>query len=346
MFTLYTTEDNLIQICLEEDFWFDIIQKQETVYIKTSSDNGEWDNNNPILTNLHRSGTKIEVNNQLDEEIRNDHSKVYSLSNPVYLINIEKNDANEIEEEYGVICKPIEESNNIALVEQGWEIDTADDYKKQSWNYFLSDIHVPMNAIVIVDRYFFSSEKNKTKATLNETLDDSYSNLEQILEALLPQKAKDGVITITLVYDHEQLHKDEILEFKDLVTKTNKIKKKINRPYAYTLELISLNSDCYQYKETHDRFIISNYFIVNATHKIKAYRPNNVSLVNQNIYFNYLFSKGIKPNDKSSMPITTQTRVLKAISESISTSKKSIKYGCNGITSDNDNFSIKNRLFS
>lgn len=342
MFSLYTTEENLIQMCLEAGFWFDIIRKLKCVYVTTSSNNEEWDVGNDVLSALHRSGIMLEVNNELEKNIRKDHSNVYSLPNPVYLLDIEKEEAQKIEEEYGVICKPIAERNEMALTEPGWDINTSDKSKTQSWNFFLSGIKAPLNAIVIVDRYFFASEYK-----YKETIDVSLKNLKQILETLLPKKAKDENIAVTIVYDHSTINvmnkcDKEYEKFKNLITEVNKVKKSISRPYAFSLELISLTDDCYHYEDTHDRFIISNYFIVNATHKIKAFQERDICT--QILYFNYLFSKGIKPGEKSSIPMITQEYVLSAIRESLLISKNEIQHGCNGQTSKIGEFSIKNRL--
>ena len=348
MIDIFTTKDNLESICLDEGKrpWLDMIIKLKEVFVNDddifSEDVDPEDD--PFYT---LDGMQVEINSSKKDYINEIPSNpVLVLQQPsgIFLLDISSEKASQIQKDYGVICNSVAESNNIALTEPGWDVDTSDESKEKSWKFFLSDIHTPLNAIVIVDRYFFSSEKNKTNVSLNESINDSYSNIKQILEALLPPKAKDEVINVAIVYDHDTMHSSEALDFKDLMTAVNKIKKSIVRSYAFTFELISLTSDCYQYKETHDRFIISNYFIVNATHKIKAYRTGNISLENQILHFNYLFSKGIKPNDKSSLPMATQDRVLNAIRESLSTSKNIIRHGYNGQTSKIGNFSIINRL--
>lgn len=342
MFSLYTTEENLSDLCLQRGNWYNIINNQSIVYVSSKDGGEEWDINNPVLINLHKAGISIEVENKLADDIKKDHSKVLKLDNPVYLIDIDEAETKKIEEEYGVICKNIKKSDEVGISDIGWDIDTSDTSKEQSWNFFFKGIKTPLNSLVVIDRYFFSSEKNKTKSSLNETIDDSFYNLSEILNSLLPKKAKDSVVSIVILFDYDTLA-DE-MGFKELVEKVNKLKKTINRTYAYTIELISLNKDCYRYKDTHDRFIISNYFLVKATHKVKAFRRGNLSLVPQSLYFDYIFSKGIKPGEKSSIPIITQDRILNAIKDSLKTSKNIILHGCNGKESEKGNFIIKNRL--
>jgi hypothetical protein len=72
MFTLYTTEDKLTELCLDGEEWFNIIRNQPTIYVCNESDNDEWDVTNATLMALHRSGTSIEVDNELLEEIKED----------------------------------------------------------------------------------------------------------------------------------------------------------------------------------------------------------------------------------------------------------------------------------
>lgn len=349
MVSIFTTKSSVENFYQEDNAWYKMICKLNRVYIDAdpfSDIDEDTDPDDDVFLTLDGMGVDI-IDDEKDfiNAIPANPRSVLKYPSGVFLLQIDDKQAEDIQNDYGVICIPIKDKSIPALTEKGWDVDTSDTTKKQSWDFFLSGIHTPLNSIVIVDRYFFSSEKNKSNAFLNETIDDSYYNLRNILDNLLPQKAKDGLITVTIIYDHDTLHRDEYIDFNKLVTAVNKIKKTI-RPYAFTLELISLTSDCYQYKETHDRFIISNYFIVNATHKIKAFRLRNVSLENQKLYFDYLFSKGIQPNDKSSMPLITQLRVINAIRESLVTSKNIIQYGCNGQTSKKGNFSIKNRLFA
>lgn len=348
MVSVFTTKANLEDIFQKEENiqWQLIILKLKEVFINDDpfSDCDESNPDDDVFLTLDGMGVKLNDDKKaFIDNIPNDPESVLRYPCGIFLLGIDRTQAESIQEDYGVICTPLQDNPIPSITENGWDVDTADTTINQSWDYFLSGIQVPLNAMVIVDRYFFSSEKNKSNYSLNETIEDSYNNLRQILDKLLPPRARDGLINVTIIYDHDTIHRDETIEFNRLVTAVNRVKRNI-RPYAFTLELISLTSDCYQYKETHDRFIISNYFIVNATHKIKAYRLGNISLDNQRLFFDYLFSKGIKPNDKSSMPLTTQTRVLKALCESIATSKNIIQHGCNGQTSRIGEFSLNNRL--
>lgn len=333
MFTLYTTEDKLTELCLEGEEWFDIIRNQPTIYVCNESDNDEWDVTNATLMALHRSGTSIEVDNELLEEIKEDNSKVLELVNPAYILDFKAEDAKSIEEKYGVIFLPTSNTPRPVLAKRGWDIDTADNSKPNTWEFFLKGNKVNFNSLVIVDRYFFSSQTG-------ETFEDSLFNLRMILNSLLPAKNMHK-FTVSIIFDESKSD----FGMQELATKVNKVKKNIIGKTPFTLELISIDSNCYMYEETHDRFIISNYFVINASHKIKAFNAQQKSLCAQKLTFDYLYSKGIEEDDISSTPEVSQDRVLKALCDTVHTSKSEIQYAANGQVNKKGVFTIKNDLF-
>ena len=54
MFTLYTTEDKLTELCLDGEEWVNIIRTQPTIYVCNDSDNDEWHVANATLMATHR----------------------------------------------------------------------------------------------------------------------------------------------------------------------------------------------------------------------------------------------------------------------------------------------------
>ena len=333
MFTIYTTENKLIELCLEGAEWYDIIRKQRTIYICNDSDDGQWDITNPTLMALHRSGTSIEVDNELFEEIKEDKSKVLELVNPAYILDFNEEEAKSIEEKYGVIFLPSNNTPKPILANRGWEIDTTDSSKPKTWDFFLNGNKIKFNSLLIVDRYFFTSQSG-------ETIEDSLFNLRAILNILLPS-TNIQKFTVSIIFDEKKAD----LPMSDLATKVNKKTRRIIGQTPFTLQLITIDSNRYKNEETHDRFIISNYFIINATHKIKAFNLNKKPLCSQKLFFDYLYSKGIEVDDISSTPEVSQDRVLKAVCESIHTSKSGIIYAANGQTKKKGNFVPENILF-
>lgn len=333
MFTLYTTEDKLTELCLEGGTWYDIIRNQRTIYVCNDSDEEEWDISNEILMNLYRGGVEIEVDNELAEDIKNDTKSVLELVNPAYILDYSEQEATEISRKYGVIFLPTQNTPEPAIAETGWTLDTSDDSKEQSWDFFLSGIKTKYNSLVIIDRYFFSSE-------YGESLEDSKFNLRSILNILLP-KEQMHKFTVSIIFDITKADK----EMQELATEVNKIKKTLVGHTSFDMELISIDSNCYNYDKTHDRFIVSNYFVIDAAHKIKAFRTYKTVLTEQNIHFKYLYSEGIRENDKSSKPEVSQDRILKAVCDAIHTSKREMLHAANGQMSQKGNFQPKNEMF-
>ncbi|MFU2359604.1 hypothetical protein [uncultured Prevotella sp.] len=333
MFTFYTTEDKLTELCLEGGTWYDIIRNQRTIYVCNDSDEEEWDISNEILLNLYRGGVEIEVDNEVAEDIKKDTKNVLELVNPAYILDYSEQEATEISRKYGVIFLPTQNTPEPAIAETGWTLDTSDDSKEQSWDFFLSGIKTKYNSLVIIDRYFFSSE-------YGESLEDSKFNLRSILNILLP-KEQMHKFTVSIIFDITKADK----EMQELATEVNKIKKTLVGHTSFDMELISIDSNCYNYDKTHDRFIVSNYFVIDAAHKIKAFRTDKTVLTEQNIHFKYLYSEGIRENDKSSKPEVSQDRILKAVCDAMHTSKREMLHAANGQMSQKGDFQPKNEMF-
>lgn len=333
MFTFYTTEDKLTELCLEGGTWYDIIRNQRTIYVCNDSDEEEWDISNEILLNLYRGGVEIEVDNEVAEDIKKDTKNVLELVNPAYILDYSEQEATEISRKYGVIFLPTQNTPEPAIAETGWTLDTSDDSKEQSWDFFLSGIKTKYNSLVIIDRYFFSSE-------YGESLEDSKFNLRSILNILLP-KEQMHKFTVSIIFDITKADK----EMQELATEVNKIKKTLVGHTSFDMELISIDSNCYNYDKTHDRFIVSNYFVIDAAHKIKAFRTDKTVLTEQNIHFKYLYSEGIRENDKSSKPEVSQDRILKAVCDAMHTSKREMLHAANGQMSQKGDFQPKKEMF-
>lgn len=333
MFTFYTTEDKLTELCLEGGTWYDIIRNQRTIYVCNDSDEEEWDISNEILLNLYRGGVEIEVDNEVAEDIKKDTKNVLELVNPAYILDYSEQEATEISRKYGVIFLPTQNTPEPAIAETGWTLNTSDDSKEQSWDFFLSGIKTKYNSLVIIDRYFFSSE-------YGESLEDSKFNLRSILNILLP-KEQMHKFTVSIIFDITKADK----EMQELATEVNKIKKTLVGHTSFDMELISIDSNCYNYDKTHDRFIVSNYFVIDAAHKIKAFRTDKTVLTEQNIHFKYLYSEGIRENDKSSKPEVSQDRILKAVCDAMHTSKREMLHAANGQMSQKGDFQPKNEMF-
>lgn len=343
MFTIYTTKDNLFRLCSEkENSWYKVIMKMKKVVVCMDNDEN-WNPTNPILQNLHKAQVNCSKNNDfINQIVTTNPEKVLDDPSAAYLLDITNDKAKSIQSKYGVICQTKDNDNNI-LIKKGWTIHTEDPSKTQSWNFFFHDYDCPTNSIVIIDRYFFSSE-------VGESLDDSLYNLEQILDSLLPKESPQNIQQVIIIFDFKtfNLAKDKRengsdYTFRALAEKINRIKPKV-RKYSFDLELLSINPDCHRYEDTHDRRIISNFSIIEAMHKLKVFKTNNTITCGQSLTFKRLFEEGLDIGAKSTLPAFLKKNTIKQIQDSIKISRKTMLYACNGHVVEDGNFEIRNRL--
>lgn len=134
----------------------------------------------------------------------------------------------------------------------------------------------------------------------------------------------------------------------EIIEEIQNIKNRIGFPYEIDIEVLSVDKGCAYYNDTHDRFVITNYSITEATHKIKAFRAGNVALCKQKLSFNYTYSKGIEDDDKSSLPAATQERILNALRNYINDkkNKSKIKYAINGEVYSLNEKNVLNKLLT
>ncbi len=358
MRTFFTTEENLTKILHARDnnVWKQILMQQEIIYISSKNGNGKWDMTNKTLLNFHRSGKVFQVYDSFFNDIKGSRpDKTTNLGMPIYLLDIKPEEAKNIRDKYGVCCYSIKYKGKPFVVEKGWEIDSDDDDKlpTKNWNCFYDGLNTHSNSILIIDRYIFGSEWNKENGEPDEKFQDSLDNIQQILDNVLPNAIENDIVNVALVFSDENIfekkgRRTKRYHFPEIVSKVQTMKKRIVRPYNFDIELICINHGCAYYRDTHDRFVITNYAITEAAHKLKAFNSRNQVITAQKLGFDYSYSKGIISNDKSSVPAFTMTRVINAIKELLGTPTNAplIKHALNGVITPGGTISIRNRLLT
>ena len=74
--------------------------------------------------------------------------------------------------------------------------------------------------------------------------------------------------------------------------------------YPFMVEVFGIMESCTLYDDSHDRQIVSNYYIVEASHKLAAFNPEDKGTVHQSIIPLALFTES-SLNGKSSSPLET-----------------------------------------
>ena len=105
--------------------------------------------------------------------------------------------------------------------------------------------------MIFIDRYLFSDDSN---GILTQ---DGLDNVYEILNKALPEKL--GVdFHVLLIFDATAMGKNP-LTFEELSLKLEQLRKRIRRPFDIIIEAISINHSDFNYDETHNRRILSNY---------------------------------------------------------------------------------------
>lgn len=343
----------MFEICLdqdESDTWYKIFCKQDYIGINHSVDDDEfYSEENPLFVFSQMNGVEFVNQTAYMDEIKNDNSKV--LNNPcgAFILNVDDTKADEIQSRFGVICQSSYGMNHKSLTLSDATFTTL---SPGSWTKRMPFGKVlPSNSLILVDRYLFCSDTG-------ETLQDSYDNIEDMMEAFMPDYF-DSEYHLCIIFDANILQDRDIKillnceksrdfsyqekekAFAEISAKLNIIKNKFEKRHKYTVILEVLNCDRRDkesYDKTHDRTIISNYFYATASHKLKAYR-NGQPMLKQKIDILPLYSKGL--SGISDIPVYAHTDDIKDLRYIVNESKKHPilhKYSFNG----DNNLSINN----
>ena len=303
---------NVAEVCVPEEINDEEIGKMGSV---------------DIVENLQLLGTIIKTDAEYINDIPHNARRVLENPNAVFLLNIRNQDADNIQNNYGVICQSIDSIDDEVLT-KAYEYNLSDGQEGVDWAvYFDKSYHtLPSNALIICDRYIFSSNQNKPPLKIaQEALELGLLNIRSILNSVLPRRHSDEY-NVLIVFDSSTFNQSEEHEMKMFKHIADDLKnyaagtKKV-RHYKIRFDLISVDHNCMNYRKLHNRRIISNYFVVRADYKLQAF-SNKVSLSTQTIFYDALFSKIVpmKPSGPDS-PIKSQLQTINSIRELIQNGK-------------------------
>ncbi len=327
MFKVFANKDLLEGVLLDKSpkNWYNILMSGNVDEVCVpevieDEDIGKMGTNDFIGT-LQTLGTTVKTDAEYINDIPNNSRRVLENPNAVFLLNIEKEAADKIQNGYGVICQSINKIDDDILT-RAYEYDLSDGQEGIDWAvYFDKSNHtLPSNSLIICDRYIFSSDK-KNGAITKDTMELGLSNIRGILNSILPRRHNDEY-NVLIVFDSStfNLGEEQETEFFKLIASNLKDyadgNKKVRR-FKIRFDLISIDHNCINYKMLHNRRIISNYFVVRAEYKLRAFK-DNVSTVSQTIFYDALFSKIVpmKPSGPDS-PIKSQLQTIHFIRELI-----------------------------
>lgn len=122
---------------------------------------------------------------------------------------------------------------------------------------FIGYLKIPVNAAIIIDRYAFKYENSIKR------------NITEILKHLIPDDLESD-FDLCLITDEE-----ESLDFKKLKSLVTKEFKNLHKKCSLNLSIFTLRS---HHISTHDRKIITNYYIIKSGNSFDYYNNDNITV--------------------------------------------------------------------
>ena len=234
-----------------------------------------------------------------EKKIQENPSCVLDNPSAVYILNISPEKASAIEESYGVMCFSGENLDISPLIDVADFFNSSKAEKKyKGWDRVLDTVeNLPSNALILRDRYLFKYKGKKEG--------DGITNVRSILNELLPEQFEGGDYHITVVFGLE----DNSYTFNEVAAELNTLAHQLRPDYGIMVEVFGINTNSNLYYESHDRQIVSNYYFVGASHKLAAFKNNDLGIVDQDIIPWALFTRDSLDSD-SSAPLETIQKTM------------------------------------
>lgn len=312
MFKIFISASSLERLCLEEmskeqeqrSSWFLLLSKQNIIYLDKNIYD-EWEYGDALFTfsesfQINFKPSNVNYNTLAKES---PHSLLVEPQG-AFLLDVDKDTAKSIQDNYGIICQSTDSLNECLLSSNECKFTLFKDTNVHSWKeLFEKGAKVPSNALIIIDRYIFGWEGN-----LMSNYGDGVENIKQIMKAVLPASLSCDY-HVLILFDASS-SKDRNFELGKVAQQLESFKTNVlKRPYNVILELYSVTNKCANYDETHNRKIISNYFIGSAEHLLKAFKRDGNAICNQDIRVECAYSHGLV--DYSDSAISSINHLLK-----------------------------------
>ena len=236
------------------------------------------------------------------------------LENPssLYVLDITKAEALSIQKTFGVICLSGEDIDISPLIDIN-DIHIANEREKlgKGWDTVLHSVEkLPSNALLLTDRYLFAFNK--------PTAGDGIANIRNILNELLPQQFEGEEYHVTVIFDN--MSKNASFTFKEIATRLNRLKQQLGREYNIMMEVLGITPNCSIYSKLHNRLIISNYYMVEASHKLAAFNKDRGTARQTLLPMTLFTESSINGNSTPPLKMIDQTiNTLKGFSSTLST---------------------------
>lgn len=298
MVTIFTTCEGAVTI-YADPIWQRIIKKiVENKKTKIIIDSEIPNDEDSELYLLDTTGY-FRVQKDYIESVKKNHANVLNEPCGIFLLDITREEANEIQTKYGVICQSLDYLDHTILTQKGThaELHSSGKDKKWSWELIFRKFQrFPTNAVLVIDAHLFNNDKwNDEKDEYSDTQNLGLSNLQTILDQILPEQFEGTYHIGVLLTDYEvaaaKRQTRTNLKNQQIANKINKIKKKIDRPYKdkINIEVIFMNQETGYHQLIHNRRILTNTYVLNADYKLAAFDANGKSRTTQTVKISPLF---------------------------------------------------------
>ena len=282
MVSVFTTKASLEDIFQKEDkkAWQAIILKLNEVFINEDPFPviDDIDPDDDVCLTLDGMGVNIRDDEKdFINNIPNDRSSVLKYPCGIFLLEIEDEEAQSIQSDFGVICQPISRLDYMPLAQPSFANELEENETGRTWDGMMSRFkELPSNSVLIIDAHLFQKDRyDESTNSYDENNSKGINNLFDILNAILPQHFCGTYHVGVLLTDYDVANKkisQKNLTNKRIANAINKLKsKKLNRNYNISIEVVFISEkDNASHKLIHNRRIISNYFIVTADYGLVA----------------------------------------------------------------------------
>ena len=204
-----------------------------------------------------------------NEEFKAHPENVLKNPSTLYVLDVTPSEVLTIKRLFGVMCLSSEQPDISPLIDVN-DIHVSNEQEKlgRGWDSVLDSVEtLPSNALLLTDRYLF--------AFRHPNAGDGIANIHDILDELLPQQFMGGDYHITIIFDNMANHSS--YTFNDIATQLNRLKQQLKRDYPIMMEVLGITPDCAIYNKLHNRLIVSNYYLVEAGHKLAAFNHDKAT---------------------------------------------------------------------
>ena len=341
MFTVYAEKEifeNIVVFNNETPNWYSIFCNHSEILLNISKEDLEKEEvpGTPIFEFINSNAGKRPIN--LDgffKEIKENKSLIIEKPRSAFLLNISKEEADELQAKYGVIVQSHSALDDGILKGTFYknlqENEIIDLNGKNGWLSLLNIPLPPMNSLIVSDPYLFANEDGKR----------GVANLMQFLEAILPNKLEADFHVLLLTPEH----KDKDLRWcEQIIQEIRTVLDAFKNPYPIVFELV--------FAETfHKRIAISNYFSLTMdkgfgvfkTKDLKTVQEDNEMLIHR-IFHRVLLSEGQTEFKRADLNLKSINKVYKTVKEYISNRPNDKNHRIMGDC--NKDKSLKNRLIN